>query len=126
MLDIGTDQLTPEEVAKVRSCVLQAHDIFAVEKSELGNVSEVQHRIETAISKLVDRPDQDPIRVNLDRVSKCSSDLPDVSWLGPQARRCRRRKPRQSRKQAGERLLETDQDGTHVTRGRVKKRRRVL
>ena len=126
MLDIGTDQLTPEEVAKVRSCVLQAHDIFAVEKSELENVSEVQHRTETAISKPVDRPDQDPIRVNLDRVSKCSCELPDVSWLGPRTRQRRRRKPRQSRRQAGERLPETDQDGTRVTRGRVKKRRRVL
>ena len=79
-----------------------------------------------ATLKSVDRPDQDPIRVNLDCVSKCSSDLPDVSWLGPQARRRRRRKPRQSGKQAGERLPETDQDGTRVTRGRVKKRRRVL
>ena len=47
MLDIGTEQLTPEEVSQVRSCVLQAQDVFAVEKGELGNVSEVQHRIET-------------------------------------------------------------------------------
>jgi hypothetical protein len=53
-------------------------------------------------------------------------EVSDVSWLGPRARRRRRRKPRQSGRQAGERLPETDQDGTRVTRGRVKKRRRVL
>ena len=40
----------------------------------------------------VDQPDQKPILVNLDRVSKCPSDLPDVSWLGPRSRR-RRGKP---------------------------------
>lgn len=32
----------------VRVCVLQAHDIFTVEKGELGRVVDVQHRIETA------------------------------------------------------------------------------
>ena len=30
----------------------------------------------------VDLPDQKPIRVNLDRVTKCLKEFPDVSWLG--------------------------------------------
>ena len=76
----------------------------------------------------VDQPEQEPILVNLDRISKCSSELPDVSWLGPQSQR-RRGRPRRPRKQGtvGEHLPEgDDQVETRVTRGRVKKRRRVL
>ena len=76
----------------------------------------------------VDQPEQEPILVNLDSVSKCSSNLPDVSWLGPRSRR-RRGRPRRPRKQGtvGEHLPEgDDQVETRVTRGRVKKRRRVL
>jgi len=56
MLDIGEGQLAPEEVAQVRSCVLQAHDVFAVEKGELGSVSEVQHRIKTEDCSPVRQP----------------------------------------------------------------------
>jgi len=56
MLDIGEGQLAPEEVAQVRSCVLQAHDVFAVEKGELGSVSEVQHHIKTEDCSPVRQP----------------------------------------------------------------------
>ena len=30
----------------------------------------------------VDRPEEKPILVNQDRVTKCPTELPDVSWLG--------------------------------------------
>ena len=56
MLDIGEGQLASEEVARVRSCVLQAHDVFAVEKGELGSVSEVQHHIKTEDCSPVRQP----------------------------------------------------------------------
>ena len=40
--------------------------------------------------KPVDRPGDNPIRVNVDRVTRCYSELPNVSWLGPNARRSRK------------------------------------
>ncbi len=30
----------------------------------------------------VDKPDQEPILVSMDRVVACSEELPDISWLG--------------------------------------------
>ena len=38
----------------------------------------------------VDRPEDSPIRVNVDRVTHCYPELPNVSWLGPKARRSRK------------------------------------
>ena len=40
--------------------------------------------------KPVDRPGDNPIRVNVDRVTRCYSELPNVSWLGPNVRRSRK------------------------------------
>ena len=40
--------------------------------------------------KPVDRPGDNLIRVNVDRVTRCYSELPNVSWLGPNARRSRK------------------------------------
>ena len=34
----------------------------------------------------VDHPEEAPILVNQDRVTKCSAELPDVSWLGKKRR----------------------------------------
>ena len=33
----------------------------------------------------VDCPDEHPILVNLDRVTRCPDELPDVTWLGPRS-----------------------------------------
>jgi len=71
ILDIREDQLTPEEVVQVCSCVLQAHDVFAVEKGELGGVSEVQHHIKTEDCSHVRQP---PRRVPF-------SLRPEISWM---------------------------------------------
>lgn len=46
----------------------------------------------TATVTPVDKPDIQPIRVNLDRLSRCSEELPNVSWLGPRSRRTRTRR----------------------------------
>ena len=35
----------------------------------------------------VDKPNESPILVNVDRVTKCSDALPDISWLGPRSQR---------------------------------------
>ena len=37
----------------------------------------------------VDKPDDQPIRVSMDRVTVCPDELPDVSWLGPKAKKRR-------------------------------------
>ncbi len=42
----------------------------------------------------VDHPEAEPIRVNLDRLSRCPDVLPDVTWLGPHTRRTRKKKSR--------------------------------
>ena len=39
-----------EEARKVRECVLQAEDVFAVGKRELGKVAEVCHTVDTGDS----------------------------------------------------------------------------
>ena len=44
----------------------------------------------------VDRPDEEPIFVNLERVTRCPDALPDVSWLGPRTRRRRRQSCKRS------------------------------
>ena len=56
VLNIGEDGLTPEEVARVRSCILQARDVFALTKGELGEVDEILHHIETGDSPPVRQP----------------------------------------------------------------------
>ena len=45
-----------------------------------------------ATLKPVDRPNAESIKVNLDRITRCPSELPDVTWLGPRARRTRKRR----------------------------------
>ena len=47
-----------------------------------------------ATVKPVDHPEAELIRVNLDRHSQCPDVLPDVTWLGPRARRTRKRRSR--------------------------------
>ena len=44
----------------------------------------------------VDRPDDEPILVNMDRVVECSEELPNTSWLGKQRHRSRQRRGRKS------------------------------
>ena len=44
----------------------------------------------------VDRPDDEPILVNMDRVVECSEELPNTSWLGKQRRCSRQRRGRKS------------------------------
>ena len=44
----------------------------------------------------VDRPDDEPILVNMDRVVECSEELPNTSWLGKQRHRSRQRCGRKS------------------------------
>ena len=76
----------------------------------------------------VDQPDQKPILVNLDRVSKCLSDLHDAYWLSPRSRH-RRGKPSSycEQKTTGKHRLDDDvQVEARVTRGREKKRRGVM
>ena len=34
----------------------------------------------------VDRPNDTPMRVNLERVTLCPDELPDTTWLGPRRR----------------------------------------
>ena len=50
VLDIGEEGITPEEVSQVRDCALQFHDVFALEKDELGEVVGVKHQIDTGDS----------------------------------------------------------------------------
>ena len=40
----------------------------------------------------VDKPDESPMLVNMERVTKCSDALPNVSWLGPRSRRKHQKK----------------------------------
>ena len=47
MLNVCETNLSSEEVKRLRSCILQASDVFAVDKDELGTVTDVQHQIET-------------------------------------------------------------------------------
>ena len=35
----------------------------------------------------MDKPNESPMLVNMERVTKCSDALPNVSWLGPRSRR---------------------------------------
>ena len=44
----------------------------------------------------VDRPDEQPILVNQDRVSKCPAELPNISWL---SKKKRRSKPKRDKKE---------------------------
>ena len=46
----------------------------------------------TLVVRPVDRVDMEPIRVSMDRVIRCSEELPDESWLGPREKKRRRRK----------------------------------
>ena len=46
-LNVCDTNLLSEEVKRHRSCVLEANDVFAVEKDEPGTVTDVQHQIKT-------------------------------------------------------------------------------
>ena len=50
----------------------------------------------------VDCPDECPILVNLDRVTRCLDELPNVTWLGPKSQRkcreCRQQTPKSATK----------------------------
>ena len=48
----------------------------------------------------VDCPDERPILVNLDRVTRCPDELPNVTWLGPRSWRKRRKRRPQAPKTA--------------------------
>ena len=47
MANVCETNLSSEEAKRLRSCILEASDVFAVEKDELGTVTDVQHRIKT-------------------------------------------------------------------------------
>ena len=49
--------------------------------------------------RAVDRPQEQLILVNKDRVTLCHPELPDISWLGKKKRRHRRRSNAQTRRQ---------------------------
>lgn len=51
-----------------------------------------------ATVKPVDHPEAESIHVNLDRLSKCPDELPDITWLGPRSRRTRRKRTRARKK----------------------------
>ena len=57
MLNVCETNLSSEEAKRIRSCVLEANDVFLVEQDELGTVTDVQHRIETG--------DNPPVRQQL-------------------------------------------------------------
>ena len=65
----------------------------------------------------VDQPTAQPILVNLDRVTRCSPELPDVSWLGKRSRqRCQHNFPTQTRSGTPRRSPRL-QEGGDVTPG---------
>ena len=61
-----------EDSGKLRKLALPYHGPYRVLDITTNGVS----------VRPVDHPDQEPIRVNLDRVTKCPDELPDISWLG--------------------------------------------
>ena len=60
------------------------------------------------VIKPVDRPDEPAIKVNMDRVTQCPRELPDVSWLGH-----KQRKRRGAKKEKQPQTKETNHPGTH-------------
>ena len=50
LVRVSGEALTDEEVQSIRSCVVGAHDIFALSELERGEVGEVQHKIDTGDS----------------------------------------------------------------------------
>jgi len=46
-------------------------------------VSEVRPN---CVVRQVDKPDEEPVLVSMDRVVRCSDQLPDTSWLGKKTR----------------------------------------
>ena len=56
VLDISGEVCSPEEASQLRTCILGAQDVFAVEKDELGKVIEVEHQIDTGNSPPVRQP----------------------------------------------------------------------
>ena len=56
IIEVCGDACTAEEAVRLRACVLDSHDTFALEKAELGEVVEVQHHIETGDSPPVRQP----------------------------------------------------------------------
>ena len=73
---------TPSDTTgKQRKLALPYHGPYRVVDVTDNNVS----------IRPVDKPDESPILVNMDRVIKCSDALPDISWLGPRSQRKRRK-----------------------------------
>lgn len=58
MVNVCETNLSSEEVKRLRFCILEANDVFAVEKDELGTVTDVQHRIETGNNPPIRQPPQ--------------------------------------------------------------------
>ena len=69
-----------ETTGKKRKLALPYHGPYRVMDVHLNGLN----------VKPVDRPGDNPIRVNVDRVTRCYLELPNVSWLGPNTRRSRR------------------------------------
>ena len=106
-----------EAQGKLRKLALPYHGLYCV--LDLTSTG--------ATLRPVDQPTHEPILVNLDRITKCSSELPDISWLGPRSRRQRRRRLRSRQLTVRESLPSgVDQKETYATRGCVKQRRREL
>ena len=69
-----------EDSGKLRKLALPYHGPYRVLDVTTNGVS----------VRPVDHPDQEPIRVNLDRVTKCPDELPDISWLGNTRKRSKK------------------------------------
>ena len=73
------------------------------------------------VIKPVDRPDDPAIKVNMDRVTQCPRELPDVSWLGH-----KQRKKRGAKKEKQPETKESNRPGTHLYNLRERKHEDVL
>ena len=56
MVNVCETNLSSEEVKRLRSCIFEVSDVFAVEKDELGTVTDVQYQIETGDNLPVRQP----------------------------------------------------------------------
>ena len=71
-----------ETTGKQRNLSLPYHGPYRVIDVTDNNVS----------VRPVDKPDESPMLVNMERVTKCSDALPNILWLGPRSRRKRHKK----------------------------------
>ena len=71
-----------EDTGKQRKLALLYHGPYRV----------LEVRSNCVLVRPVDAPDEEPILVNMDRITRCSEELPDESWRGPRKKKRRQRK----------------------------------